>query len=59
MLQGLPCGQEVEWWALGIMTYAMMDGRLPFRDPDKYRLQEKIKHDEVKYPTWISKEAEL
>jgi len=39
--------------------YAMMAGRLPFHDPDKYRLQEKIKHDEVKYPTWISKEAEL
>jgi len=39
--------------------YAMMAGRLPFRDPDKYRLQEKIKHVEVKYPMWISIEAEL
>ena len=39
--------------------YVMMAGKFPFSDPDKYRLREKIKHDEVKYPTGISKEAEL
>ena len=59
MLHGLPCGREVDWWALGIIMYAMMTGMFPFSDPDAYRLQHKIKHDEVKYPTGISKEAEL
>jgi len=37
MLLGLPCGQEVDWWALGIMMYTMMAGRFPFSDPDDYR----------------------
>ena len=39
--------------------YAMMAGRFLFSDSDDYRLQEKIKHVEVKYPMWISIEAEL
>ena len=59
MLHGLPCGREVDWWALGIIMYAMMAGMFPFSDPDAYRLQHKIKYDEVNYPTWISKGAEL
>jgi len=59
MLQGLPCGREVDWWALGIIMYAMMAGMFPFGDPDANRLQYKIKHHIVKYPTGISKETEL
>ena len=59
MLQGMPCGQEVDKWALGIIMYAMMAGRLPFSDTDEYKLQHKIRHHEAKYPTGISKEAEL
>jgi len=59
MLQGLPSGQEVDWWALGIMMYAMMTGKFPFNDTDKYRLQHKIRCHEVTYPMGISKEAEL
>jgi serine/threonine protein kinase len=59
MLRGLPCGQEVDWWALGIIMYAMMTGKLPFSDADEYRLQHKILCHEVKYPMGISKEAEL
>ena len=39
--------------------YAMMAGMFPFSDTDEYKLQHKIKHDEVKYLTGISKEAEL
>jgi len=59
MLQGLPSGQEVDSWALGIMMYAMMTGRFPFSDTDKYRLQHKIMCHEVKYPMGILIEAEL
>jgi len=59
MLLGLPCGQEVDWWALGIIMYAMMAGRFPFSDPDEYGLQQKIKYHEEKYPKGISKYAKL
>jgi len=59
MLQGVPCGQEVDWWALGIIMYATIAGRFLFSNPDEYRLQHKIKHHEEKYLTGISKEAKL
>jgi serine/threonine protein kinase len=59
MLQGLPYGQEIDWWALGIIVYAMMFGMFPFSDPDEYRLQEKICFGDVKYPMDISEEAEM
>ena len=49
MVQGLLCGQEVDWWALGIIMYAMMTGRFAFSDPDKFMLQQNIKFREVKY----------
>jgi len=53
MVLGLPCGQLVDWWALGIIMYAMMTGRFAFCDPDKLMLQRKIKFHEMKYPTGI------
>jgi len=59
MLQGLPSGQEVDWWALGIMMYAMMTGKFPFIDADDYMLQHKIRCHEVTYPMRISKEAAM
>ena len=59
MLCGLPYGQEVDWWALGIIMYCMMAGRFPFNGTDEYRLQQEIMCHEVQYPMGISKEAEL
>ena len=59
MLWGLPYGQEVDWWALGIVIYVMMAGRFPFHVTDKKRLQQEIKCHEVQYPMGISKEAEM
>jgi hypothetical protein len=49
----------VDWWALGIVMYAMLAGRLPFSDTDEYRLHQKIRCHEVEYPEWISLEAIL
>jgi len=59
MLQGLPCGQAVDWWALGIIMYVVMAGRFAFSDTDEYRLKHKIRCHEVKYRMGISIEAEL
>ena len=59
MLLGVPCGQEVDWWALGIIMYAMTAGRFPVSDPDEYRLQHKIKYHEGKYPKGISEDVKL
>jgi len=59
MWQGLPSGQEADWWALGIMMYGMMTGKLPFRDTDNDGLKHKIRCHEVTYPMGISEEAEM
>ena len=59
MLKGQLCGQEVDWWALGVIIYIMMVGRYPFKSKDTERLELKIKFNGVKYPEWISREAEM
>jgi serine/threonine protein kinase len=57
MVRGLPYSHEVDWWALGVMMYQMLTGRLPFRDADRRMLREKIKYYEVEYPQGVSKVA--
>jgi serine/threonine protein kinase len=57
MVWGMPYSHEVDWWALGVMMYKMLTGRLPFRDADRKMLKEKIKHHEVEYPQRVSKPA--
>jgi protein-serine/threonine kinase len=54
MLQRLPYGHAVDWWALGIMLYMMLTGRRPFSDPDVHKLEDKIKTCEVTYAVRIS-----
>jgi serine/threonine protein kinase len=49
----------VDWWALGIIMYAMMVGRFPFSEADEHRLRHKIRFQEVNYPMGISVEAEM
>jgi serine/threonine protein kinase len=54
MVQGKHYGHEVDWWALGVMMYQMLTGRLPFYDADRRMLQERIKYQAVEYPPGIS-----
>ena len=58
MLHRLPYGQGVDWWALGIMIYAMLTGRLPFYHVNTIALEYYIKNSAVSYPEGISREAE-
>jgi serine/threonine protein kinase len=59
MVEGLLYGQEVDWWALGVIIYTMMVGHYPFKSKDTNKLELKIKFNGVKYPEWISIEAEM
>jgi len=53
MVQGMQYGHEIDWWAVGIMMYAMLVGNLPFYS------DEKIKSHEVEFPAGISKGAKM
>ncbi|KAK8853008.1 hypothetical protein M9Y10_018006 [Tritrichomonas musculus] len=43
-------GFEVDVWALGVSTFQMLTGRLPFEGPDKKSTEEKIKNCDYKFP---------
>ena len=58
MLQRLRCGQEVDWWVLGIIIYTMLMGTLHFYDSIVlYRLERKVSNADVEYLKQLSQEA--
>jgi serine/threonine protein kinase len=54
-------GAAVDMWALGVITFAVLGGYLPFQDPNQFRLMKKILSGtyryEPKYWEHVSAEA--
>lgn len=50
-------GRAVDWWAVGVVMYEMMCGRLPFYNEDHDRLFQIIILETVRFPKRISNEA--
>jgi serine/threonine protein kinase len=50
MLRGFTYGPEVDWWALGIVMYGMMVGRVPFNIPIELRYLANTFKFRAKYP---------
>lgn len=51
-------GSSVDAWALGVLTYELLVGALPFQGKDRYQISRSIMTDQPKYPTWLSPGAQ-
>lgn len=50
-------GQQIDCWSIGIITYAMVCGFLPFEDPDNDQLYKKILECDLEFPKNLSENA--
>lgn len=57
MLEDNDYGRAVDWWGLGVVTYEMMCGRLPFYNQDHEKLFELILMEDIKFPRTLSADA--
>ena len=57
MLCGFKYGPEVDWWALGIVMYGMMFGRLTFKLPKELRYLANIFNFRAEYPWRLTEDA--
>lgn len=45
-----PYGPEIDWWAIGILTYELLYGQPPFHDPSKLKMFKRILNEDPKFP---------
>ncbi|XP_065197912.1 protein kinase C-like 1B [Sycon ciliatum] len=57
IIEEMDYNASVDWWALGVLMYEMLAGQAPFEGDDDDELFNNILHEQVLYPSWISKGA--
>jgi serine/threonine protein kinase len=45
-----PYGREVDWWALGILTYELLFRRTPFASENRGKIYDAILYEEPRFP---------
>jgi serine/threonine protein kinase len=51
-------GFSIDWWALGVVMYELLSGRVPFASRDRRRMFDKIVNSEVEFCNFFSKDAQ-
>ncbi|XP_003741465.1 protein kinase C beta type-like [Galendromus occidentalis] len=59
ILRRKPYGRAMDWWALGVTSYQLCSGKLPFRGYNEKILKERIKKGHVKYVSGATLHQEL
>uniref|UniRef100_A0A8C5Q4M1 Protein kinase domain-containing protein n=1 Tax=Leptobrachium leishanense TaxID=445787 RepID=A0A8C5Q4M1_9ANUR len=54
---GLPYGQAVDWWSLGVLLYNMLLGQHPFQGSNTEEMAENIANSPIEYPRPIHTRA--
>eukprot|EP00041_Stephanoeca_diplocostata_P015636 m.299192 g.299192 ORF g.299192 m.299192 type:complete len:560 (+) comp20105_c0_seq1:186-1865(+) len=57
IINEIPYGFSVDWWALGVLCYEMLAGQPPFDADTEDELFPAILKNKVLYPVWLSKQA--
>lgn len=51
-------GTSADVWAVGVLTYELLVGSLPFQGKDRYQISRSIMTDQPKFPSWLSQGAQ-
>ena len=47
----------VDWWALGVICFEMLTGKLPFQSKNEKELHKKIMYEKLSSPSYLTAEA--
>ena len=59
LIEGKTYDKSADIWSLGVISYLLLSGFLPFQNIDESRLMSMIIHDEVRYPSFSWRKVSL
>ena len=57
MIKRQPYGRPVDWWALGMLVYEMLNGSPPFYDDDLQVMHYSIVSEPIEFPSFFSRQS--